>query len=256
VLTNAHNLRDRSVAVTFADGRAEQGAVHGIDVDGDLVVLAVPTAGTAALELGDATASVGSVVVALARGGHRARASVGFVSGVGQSFRGPRGRTITGSLEHTAPISRGASGGPVFDRSRRVVAVNTHRSGDGFYLARAGRRPVPHQARRAPRRTVSRTAHARRRTRARPTSAATMRRAVGLPERAGLLVRGVEEGGPAGRAGVQVGDLLVAAGGNDVHTLDDLTSALDRVTGDSIDIGLVRGVEDLVVHVSFGPDAE
>jgi hypothetical protein len=54
---------------------------------------------------------------------------------------------------------------------------------------------------------------------------------------------------------VQVGDLLVAAGGNDVHTLDDLTSVLDRVTGDSIDIGLVRGVEDLVVHVSFGPDA-
>jgi S1-C subfamily serine protease len=177
------------------------------------------------------------------------------VSGVGQSFRGPRGRTITGSLEHTAPISRGASGGPVFDRSRRVVAVNTHRSGDGFYLARAvddvfrARLAELLEGRSPERRTLGVAL-------APADVAATMRRAVGLPERAGLLVRGVEEGGPAGRAGVQVGDLLVAAGGNDVHTLDDLTSVLDRVTGDSIDIGLVRGVEDLVVHVSFGPDAE
>ena len=257
VLTSAHNLRDRSVSVSFADGRTEQGAVHGVDVDGDLAVVAVPAGSASVLELGDAAAGVGvgSVVVALGRGGHRARSSVGFVSGVGQSFRGPRGRTITGSIEHTAPISRGASGGPVFDRSRRVVAVNTHRSGDGFYLARAvddvfrARLAELLEGRSPERRTLGIAL-------APADVAATMRRAVGLPERAGLLVRGVEEGGPAGRAGVQVGDLLVAADGREVRSIDDLTAALDRVTGVSVDIGVVRGVDDLVLHVSFGSETQ
>ena len=44
VLTNAHNLRDRTTEVTFADGRAVQAEVAGVDPDGDLVVLAVDTA--------------------------------------------------------------------------------------------------------------------------------------------------------------------------------------------------------------------
>ena len=45
VLTNAHNLRDRTTEVSFADGRAVQAEVVGVDPDGDLVVLAVDTGG-------------------------------------------------------------------------------------------------------------------------------------------------------------------------------------------------------------------
>ena len=41
IVTSAHNLRDRTLAVTFADGRAVQGEVHGFDADGDLAVVAV-----------------------------------------------------------------------------------------------------------------------------------------------------------------------------------------------------------------------
>ncbi|HEY4332960.1 MAG TPA: serine protease, partial [Ilumatobacteraceae bacterium] len=112
VLTSAHNLRDATVAVTFADSRAEQGRVHGVDADGDLVVLDVPTGDSPPLALaGDAT-ELGTAVVALSRGGHRPRATVGFVSGVDQPFRGPRGRVVKGGIEHTAPLARGSSGGP------------------------------------------------------------------------------------------------------------------------------------------------
>jgi serine protease Do len=251
VLTNAHNLRDRTVAVTFANGRVEQATVHAADVDGDLAVLDVATGPAAALELSDSTVGIGAAVVALGRGGHRSRASVGFVSGVGQSFRGPRGRPITGSLEHTAPIARGASGGPVFDRSGRVVAINTHRSGDGFYLARVvdevlRARLAELLAGRSPQRRMLGVALA-------PSDvAAQLRRAVGLTERDGLLVRGVEESGPAHRAGVEVGDLLVSAGGRELRTVDDLSDALDRTTAESIDLGVVRGVEERTLHVSFG----
>jgi S1-C subfamily serine protease len=50
---------------------------------------------------------------------------------------------------------------------------------------------------------------------------------------------------------VEVGDLLVSADGRAVRVVDDLSDALDRLTGDSIEIGLVRGVEDRAVKVSF-----
>src|SRR4051794_14627851 len=82
VLTSAHNLRDQTVAVTFADGRVEQGAVQGVDPDGDLVVVSVPTADVAPLAFSDIEEppAIGTAVVALSRGGHRPRATLGFVS--------------------------------------------------------------------------------------------------------------------------------------------------------------------------------
>src|SRR3954447_14964374 len=137
VLTSAHNLRDDTTSVTFADSSNAQATVHGVDGDGDLAVLAVPTGAAPALSFADELPPVGSAVFALSRGGHRPRATVGFISSVDQSFRGPRGRVVRGSIEHTAPLARGSSGGPVLDTSGAVVGINTHRVGDGFYLARA-----------------------------------------------------------------------------------------------------------------------
>src|SRR3954467_1229625 len=54
VLTSAHNLRDDTVSVTFADSRSEQATVHAIDGDGDIVVLDVRTGDARALAFSDA----------------------------------------------------------------------------------------------------------------------------------------------------------------------------------------------------------
>ena len=135
VLTNAHNLRDRTTEVTFADGRTAQGEALGADPEGDLVVLAVDTAGAAPIEWATEEAVLGQVVFAAARGRHGLRVSFGLVSGTGRSFRGPRGRRIAGSVEHTAPLARGSSGGPLVDTEGRLLGVNTRRLGEGFYLA-------------------------------------------------------------------------------------------------------------------------
>src|ERR1700733_1415371 len=104
VLTNAHNVRGDQVVVTFADGRTAEGTVAGRDIDGDLAVITVDTGTTPALPwAADGTAGVGTPVFGLANpGGRGLRVTFGFVSGVERSFRGPRGRRITGSLEHTA----------------------------------------------------------------------------------------------------------------------------------------------------------
>jgi S1-C subfamily serine protease len=256
VLTNAHNVRDRTTQVTFADGRVEQATVTAVDVDGDLVVVSVDTGATPAVAWAPAQPDAGSLVFALARtpaGG--ARITVGFVSSVDGAFRGPRGRAVTGSIEHTAPLARGSSGSPLVDEEGRLLGLNTARLGDGFYAARAAdeqlRTRVDGLLRgESPRRHTLGVGLA-------PAGvSAKLRASVGLPERAGLLVRAVDPDGAAAATGVQVGDLVVRAGARDVETVDDLHTALDdAATGTTLELHLVRGTEELTVTVSF-PDDE
>ncbi|MCU1395909.1 MAG: serine protease [Ilumatobacteraceae bacterium] len=250
VLTSAHNLRDQTVAITFADSHVEQGSVHGVDADGDLVVIDVATGDIAPLEFADAPPTLGAAVVALSRGGHRARATLGFVSGVDRSFQGPRGRVVRGSVEHTAPLARGSSGGPVFDAAGKVVGINTHRVGDGFYLAR-----VADDVLRARITELVDGKSVLRRTlgvAVAPAHVATqLRQAVGLAERDGVLVRGIDESGPAGRGGVQVGDLIVRIGDRAITTVDDLQDALEQLSTDTVEVALVRGADEVTVTVGF-----
>ena len=198
VVTNAHNLRDRTTTVRFADGRTEQASVVGSDVDGDLVVLDVDTGTAAELPWADDQVSIGDVVVAVTAGGQRLRATWGQVTGADEGFRGPRGRPIAGAIEHTAPSAAGSSGAPVLDRDGRVVGINTHRVDHGFYLARNAHAEL-HQR-------IVAMAEGRSYERAQlgvalapPHLAARLRRSVGLDERDGLLVRGVERRLPRSR---------------------------------------------------------
>ena len=255
VLTNAHNLRDRTTQVTFDDGRTAQGEVLGADPDGDLAVLAVDTSGATAVEWAPDEAATGRVVFAAARGRQGLRVTFGVVSGVDREFRGPRGRRITGGVEHTAPLARGSSGGPLVDAEGRLLGVNTHRLGDGFYLALAANASL--------RERVDQLAAGRSPTHRRlgvsvaPAHVARrLRRAVGLPERDGLLVRGVEDGSPASAAGITTGDLIVSANGADVGDADDLWAVLDGLgEAGAVDLGIVRGAEELTVRVTFEPAA-
>ena len=136
VLTNAHNVRGSQVTVTFADGRTAEGNVAGHDIDGDLAVIEADTGQAPALPWATAAPAIGMSVFALANpGGRGLRVTFGFVSGIDRTFRGPRGLRITGSLEHTAPLLPGSSGGPVLDAAGQLLGINTNRLGEGFYLA-------------------------------------------------------------------------------------------------------------------------
>jgi serine protease Do len=86
-----------------------------------------------------------------------------------------------------------------------------------------------------------------------PAAASKLRAAVGLPEREGVLIRGVEADSPAGRAGLRSGDLIVAGGGQEIASVDDLYRTLDGVAeGDTLSLRIVRGADELDVSVSFG----
>ncbi len=255
VLTNAHNIHSQEVAITFADGRTAAGDVTGIDPDGDLATISVDTGDVEPVEWGDAEVGLGSPVAGLSNpGGRGLRVTVGYVSGVDRSFRGPRGRRISGSIEHTSPLLPGSSGGPIVDSQGKLLGVNTNRLGEGFYLAipadeelqeKVGKLKVGETARRAylgvsvvPRRVARK-----------------MRRAVGLDDAAGVLVRGVAEGGPADAAGIAGGDMIVRVGESDVTDVDDLHDALSAApVGEVLSVAVLRGNDELEFDVTLDGD--
>jgi serine protease Do len=257
VLTSAHNLRRDEVTVSFADGRREPATVAGVDPDLDLAVLSVDTGDAPPVrwEPGD-DLGIGAAVVALANpGGRGLRATLGFVSSGGRSFRGPRGRRIRGAIEHTAPLPRGSSGGPLVDADGNLLGINSLRMDGGLILAvpagvavkerilllARGEAAAPHRLGVAI---------------APPRVARRLRSAVGLPERDGLLVRAVEDGSPGAEAGIEAGDLIVATAGTPTANVEALYTALDSVpaTGGELELTLVRGTDERTVTATFAAE--
>src|SRR6266545_3256850 len=256
VLTNAHNVRAEPVVVTFADGRTADGRVRGLDVDGDLAVVEADTGESPAIEWAtEGTPGIGTPVFALANpGGRGLRVTLGFVTSLDRSFRGPRGRRITGSIEHDAPLLPGSSGGAIVSAEGRLLGVNTNRLGEGFYLAipadEALRGRVDALARgesvKRPQLGITITpGHVARR----------LRRAVGLPDTEGLLIRDVAEDSPAARAGLAPGDLIVAAAGQPVRTVDDLSGAL-QTAGETIELNVLHGTDERGIQVALGQNSQ
>lgn len=248
VVTNAHNVGEDG-AMVLIGGHAAEARVVGVDADGDLAVLDVPTGDVTPVTVdGDPVVAIGTPVVALARAADGGiRATAGFVSSIDRAFRGPRGRRVSGAIEHTAPLAPGSSGGPVVGLDGRLIGLNTNRLDNGFYLA------LPADTALADRLAALGRGEAPTRRRlgvglAPGHVARRMRRAVGLPEREGVLVREVEDGSPAANAGIAHGDLIVAVDGRPITSADDLFEAL---SGDgALRITLVRGTDERTIEVA------
>ncbi len=254
VLTNAHNLRHDEVTVTFLDGRRAAGRVAGSDPDLDIAVIEVDTGDVEPVLWPPDTAepTIGRAVLAVANpGGRGLRVTPGFVSASARSFRGPRGRRIAGAIEHTAPLPRGSSGGPLLDGTGRLLGINTVRVDGGLILA------VPADAAVRDRVEALGRGEAIERPRlgvaiAPPRVARRLRRAVGLPERDGVLIRAVDEDSAADRAGLERGDLVVAAGEHPIDGVDALYDALDGARAQSaLELTIVRGTDERAVQVTF-----
>jgi serine protease Do len=249
IVTNAHHVGGDDLTVVKLSGDVLDARVLGVDVDGDLAVLAAPVEGDG-LSFSDQAVTVGMPILAMAAGHRGPRVTVGYVSAVGQAFRGPRGGRISGGIEHTAPMAPGSSGGALLDTDGNLVGINTRRLGGGFYLA------VPTDA--ATRSRIDQLAAGEHVDRPRlgiaiaPSwLAQRMRAAVGLAPREGLLVREVEPGGRAAAAGLLVGDLIVTAASRPMSDPEDLEAAIAAATG-TLALGLVRGEDEMELAVALG----
>jgi serine protease Do len=255
VLTGAHTAVE-GAPVIFGDGRRAEASAITVDRELGLAVLDVETGDASPLQWVDSSADVaiGRPVIALANpGGRGLRATLGFVSSIERSFRGWRGRRIGGAIEHTAPLPRGSAGGPLLTPAGEVLGINALRLEGGLILALgadAVRGAVDGLARgEEPRRVRLGVAVA-------PSFVARkIRDAAGLPARDGLLVRGVEAGSSAERAGLAKGDLIVAAGGAEIDRVDALHKALDASAEAALALTVVRGTEEREVTVELVREA-
>jgi S1-C subfamily serine protease len=225
LLTNAHVVgRAHSGTALFADGTTAPFTLVGADPLSDLAVLRAGGPTPAPAELGEADRLVvGQLVVAVGSPlGLAGSVTAGVVSALGRSLptrSGAAGRLVEDVIQTDAALNPGNSGGALADAQSRVVGINTAVAGIGLGLA------VPVNA--TSRRIIGALIRDGRVRRAylglvsipAPLSA-QLRERFGRPN--GLRVAEVVAGGPADRAGLRAGDLLLSAGGQPVGAAQDL----------------------------------
>jgi S1-C subfamily serine protease len=226
LVTSAHVVAGtRSAVASFPDGREVGASVVGADALSDLAVLRSEAGDLQPVNLGDAEGlRVGQLVVAIGNPhGYASSVTAGVISGLGRSLpvaerRGSR-RLIENVIQTDAALNPGNSGGALVQSDGQVIGVNTAVAGVGLGLA------IPvNTATRSIVFTLMRDGRVRRAhlgvavaPRALPPNAAAR-----LGRRQAVQILEVLDGGPADRAGLVRGDLLVAIDGVPVADATDL----------------------------------
>jgi S1-C subfamily serine protease len=221
LLTNAHVVgQATSGTASFSDGTSAPFNVVGADPLSDLAVLRASGDTPEPAELGEADQLVvGQLVVAVGNPlGLAGSVTAGVVSALGRSLPA-RGRVIEDVIQTDAALNPGNSGGALADANAHVIGINTAVAGVGLGLA------VPVND--TTRRIISALMRDGRVRRAYlglamvpgPVPAAWRDR---LGRKTGLLIAEVVAGGPANRAGLRQGDLLLTVAGQPVSASQDL----------------------------------
>jgi S1-C subfamily serine protease len=244
VLTNSHVVAGaRRVKLSLAEGHETAADVIGDDADTDLALLrAESPRGMSAATLGDSKAlRRGHLVVAIGNPlGFESTVTAGVVSALGRSLRSRNGRLIDDVIQTDAALNPGNSGGPLVSSAGTVVGINTAMIGGAqalcFAVSSNTARFVLGQF----------IAHGRVRRVHLGIAAETLPLPRRLSLEAGVgshavRVGEVEPGGPAARAGLARGDIVVAVNGRAVSGADDLVRLLDGTRiGGAVEIAVIR----------------
>lgn len=253
VLTNSHVVHGAErVEVTLADGRRPDAQVVGDDPDTDLAVLRIYAPQLRPARLGDSkTIRVGQVAIAIGNPyGFQCTVTAGVVSALGRSFRANTGRLMDDILQTDAALNPGNSGGPLVNSRGEVIGVNTAvilpAQGICFaigidtakfvagwlikegrvrrsYLGIGGQNVPLH-------RRVVRHYH--------------------LAHSTGVLVISLTTGGPAERAGLREGDVLLEFKGQPLRSIDALHKLLTaEQIGVPSPLTVLRGTEKVTLTV-------
>jgi len=252
VLTASHVLeREEDLSVETADGRTLPARFAGRDHATDLAVLDVDGLDVepASPSAGDARVGQISLAVGSHSRGEGPRATLGVVSAVGGPVRTRRGPRLERYIQTDATPYPGFSGGPLIDARGKVLGIMVSGWGRGAAFA------IPADIAWRTAGTLSERGSVKRGylgILSQPVRLPDGER-LGLTQRGGLLVVGVEDGSPAGRGGLIVGDILAALDGQPVEDTDDLLVLLasDRV-GRPVPVKLVRGGELTEVEITVG----
>jgi serine protease DegQ len=248
LLTNNHVIDGADeIEVQLSDGRSAQATVVGTDPDTDLALLkinldrlpAITLAPSASLHVGDAVLAIGNPF------GVGQTVTSGIVSALGRSQLGLS--TFENFIQTDAAINPGNSGGALVDANGLLVGINTaifSRSGGSLGIGFA----IPVDVARQVMEGLIQNGQVTRgwigvEPRDLNPEVAEMLR---LPVRTGVLITGVLRGGPAAKAGIQPGDVVLKVGPREVANTAELLSAVSALAPDSrVSLLLQRGQQSI-----------
>jgi S1-C subfamily serine protease len=255
VVTAEHTLkRDEDLSVGLPDGRTVPAVLAGRDPSTDLAVLKLQGEEFPTAEIGDAAAlRVGHMVLAVARPGERGRglsASWGVISALGGPWRTWYGGQVEQFIRLDLTLYPGFSGGPLVDAHGRVVGINT--SGPRSMALTISRLTVD--------RVVDQLLEKGRIVRGylglgmQPVRLPeSLKRSLNLPRTGGVIIVAVEPDSPAERAGLLIGDILIALEGVTVSDTADVQALLgpERV-GTTVGASIIRAGQLLERAITVG----
>lgn len=255
VLTNHHVIENgERFSVSLPDGSNHAATMVGGDAATDLAVLRVAGGGLPYAEFGRSSGlRVGQLAVAIGNPlGFQTTVTAGIVSALGRSLRTRSGRLIDGVIQTDAPLNPGNSGGPLVDGAGRVIGINTAMIGAAqgicFAIGSDTAIDVASRLMREGRVRRSRLGIAAETIMLDPRVAQRLRH----PARTAVMVSDVTAGGPAERAGVQKGDLVLKVDDKPLCGVDDLHRLLAaEAAGKPMRVELMRSGR--LLHLSVTP---
>ena len=252
VLTNHHVIDGADeIQLVLADGRRIAAKVRGSDPETDLAVLKADAADLPAITLGDlGSVQVGDVVLAIGNPfGFGNTVTLGIVSALGRSRLGIN--RYEDFIQTDAAVNPGNSGGALIDTAGRLIGINStiySRSGGslgiGFAIPVSLARDVLAQI-------IEKGEVTRGWFGIEPQDVDDeIARVLSLPRPEGVLIRGVQRGGPADRAGIQVGDVVLDVAGRATRdTPALLTRIAELPPGSSAKVTVLRDAKPLLLDV-------
>src|SRR5215211_8721721 len=252
VLTADHVVtREENIKVLLPDGKSVNATIAGRDPGSDLALLRLTEKVLTPAKTSDSF-NVGQLVLALGRPNSAGmQASWGIVTAISGPARTFRGGLLDEYIQTETTPYPGFSGGPLVNSEGEVLGLNT--SG----LTRGSSLTIPVKVAWRVADALAQHGTVRRGylgVRTQPVEIAeSARKALSREQAQGLLVSWLEEGGPAEKGGLLVGDILVAVSGQSVGDPDDLFSALNSDTvGKAIAVAVLRGGRPETVNVTVG----
>ena len=243
IVTAEHTIRrEEEIAVTLPDGVRVEATLAGSDPGTDLAVLKVGAAGAPAA-IAAAVPAPGNLALAVGRSPDSGvNATMGIVSAVSGEWRTWRGGRLDRYIRLDLTLYPSSSGGLVVDTKGEAIGIATSA------LSRIAGLAIPAS-------TVNRVVDEilARGSVARGYLGVGLQ-PVELPDHhKGLIVLSLEAEGPAAKAGVLIGDVVVSLGGTAVDDTDDIQTVLEKhAAGQTIQAGLVRGGAALSIGIAIG----
>jgi serine protease Do len=258
ILTNAHVVADAAeVTVKFTDKREFKAKVIGSDKRTDVALIKIEAKNLPAVRLGNPDqVRVGEWVAAIgAPFGFENTVTAGIVSAKSRALPD---ESLVPFIQTDVAINPGNSGGPLFNLSGEVIGINSQiYSRTGGFMGLSFAIPIDVAMRVADQiKQFGRAKHARLGVSIQPITR-DLADSFGMDRARGALVASVEQGGPADRAGLQPGDVVLSVDGRDVADSFDLPKVIGNLPpGKAVRLKLWRQGAERELSVTLGEQSD